>query len=273
VQVVTANRRRLAIAAALMCLGTSSTAIAQSTPPVPAKYRRFFAQYVDRRSMIEKVLNVAGITQQDVGRSIALVAGVSRYPRLPVGSRYFSPAEADRNQLVEYLKEEEFFDEVVVLWDEDMNPENLSYFLKEYFPKRLSAFPRSRFLFAYSGHGFSDGTDGYLLRTSAKNFSDKSAAISLQSLRGMMNGVVESGYYVLVLLNSCYAGAFLNNKSFGGRYLPKERGAHAITAGAAQEKAWSDSRLGPGSVFFEKVFAELGGCGGPRSRPRRNYHS
>lgn len=255
----TVSKRGLA-AAILILLGLSGMVCAQDEPPVSLNYRRFFAHYTDGRSIFEKVLNVAGITGRDVGRSIALVAGVSHYPRLPVGSRYFPPAEADRNQLVEYLEKEEFFDEVIVLWDEDMNSANLSYFLKEYLPKRLVAFPKSRFLFAYSGHGFSDGADGYLLRASATGFSDKRSAMGLLTLRGMMNDVVESGYYTLALLNSCYAGAFLNNKSFGGHYLPKERGAHAITAGAAQEKAWSDSRLGPGSVFFEKVFAGLGGA-------------
>jgi hypothetical protein len=254
------SRRKYTIAILLYLMSLCAPARAQVDPPVPLRYRRFFAQYVDRRSILEKALNLGGMTGQDVGRSIALVAGVSHYPRLPVGSRYLPPAEADRNQLVEYLKKEEFFDEIVVLWDDDMNSENLSYFLKEYFPERLSAFPKSRFLFAYSGHGFSDGSDGYLLRASATSFSDKHSAINLQSLRGLMNDVVGSGYYVLVLLNSCYAGAFLNNRSFGGHYLPKQRGAHAITAGAAQEKAWSDSSLGPGSVFFEKVLAGLGGA-------------
>jgi hypothetical protein len=254
------SRRQYAIAI-LMCLtGLCAPAHCQvNSAPVPPKYRRFFAQFVDRRSILEKALNLGGMTGQDVGRSMALIAGVSHYPRLPVGARLLPPAEADRNQLVEYLKKEEFFDEIVVLWDDDMNSENLSYFLKEYFPARLGAFPKSRFLFAYSGHGFSDGSDGYILRTNATSFSDKHAAISLLSLRGLMSDVVGSGYYVLVLLNSCYAGAFLNNKSFGGHYLPKQRGAHAITAGAAQEKAWSDSSLGPGSVFFEKVLAGLGG--------------
>jgi hypothetical protein len=210
--------------------------------------------------MAEKSLNLVGMTKEDVGRSFALVAGVSHYPRLPAGSRELSPAQADRDELVDYLQKEEFFDEVVVLWDDDMNLDNLSYFLQDYFSHRVAKFPKSRFLFAYSGHGFLSGDDSYLLRSSAISFEDKGSAIDLRQLRSLVDEVVRSGYQVLVLLNSCYAGAFLTNTSFGGRYLPKHPGAHAITAGAANERTWSDSRIGPGSVFFETLLAGLGGA-------------
>jgi hypothetical protein len=54
----------------------------QSTPPVPSEYQRFFVQYGDRRSLFEKALNSVGLTSLDVGRSYALIAGVSRYPNL-----------------------------------------------------------------------------------------------------------------------------------------------------------------------------------------------
>lgn len=159
-----------------------------------------------------------------------------------------------------YLKNEEYFDEIVVLWDEDMNEANLSYFLHDYFPSRLQAFPKSRFLFAYSGHGFMDGKEGYLLGNSATSFADKKSAIDLRKLRGLVDDVVHAGYRVLVLLNSCYAGAFLMHTSFGSVYIPRHAGAHAITAGATQEKSWADRRIGRGSVFFEKLLTGLGGA-------------
>jgi hypothetical protein len=203
------------VAAAVVLLGTEpGTVCAQAKPPILPQYVRFFAQYVDRRSMLEKSLNVIGMTGEDVGRSFAVIAGVSHYPRLPAGARGLAAAEADRDKLVDYLKNEEFFDEIVVLWDEDMNQSNLSYFLQEYFPRRLHAFPKSRFLFAYSGHGFLDGDEGYLLGNSATGFTDKRSAIDLRNLRGMIDDVVRAGYQVLVLLNSCYAGAFFNSHLF-----------------------------------------------------------
>ncbi len=233
---------------------------AQAEPPVLQKFRTAFAYYADKRSILEQVLNLIGMTGNDVGRSFALVAGVSHYPRLPVGSRELHPAEVDRDHLVSYLKNQEFFNEIVVLWDDQMNEETLSYFLQNYFPARLRAFPKSRFLLAYSGHGITAGDEGYLLRSSATSFTDKNAAINLSVVRSWFDQIVRNGYQSLVLLNSCYGGAFLLANSFGGRYLPKHPGAHAITAGAAEERTWSDLRVGPGSVFFESVLAGLGGA-------------
>lgn len=238
----------------------NGTASAQEKPPVPSEYQRLFAHYADRRSMLEKSLNLIGMTDQDVGRSFAVVAGVSHYPRLPAGSRTLAAAEADRDMLVAYLEKEEFFDEVVVLWDEDMNKKNLAYFLQQYFPQRLHSFPKSRFLFAYSGHGFSDGGKSYLLANSATGFADRGSAVDLGDLRSMIQADVRAGFQTLVLLNSCYAGAFLTRSSFGSPYIPRHPGAHAITAGASQERAWSDTRFGLGSVFFEKVLEGLGGA-------------
>jgi len=255
----TVNRRNLktlsAVAILLVFAGRPMPA-----QDCPSRYKRFFVHYVDKRSFVEKALNLIGLTSQDVGRSFAIVAGASHYPRLPLGQRELLPAQVDRDKLVAYLKTEEFFDEIVVLWDVDMNSENMTYFLRDYFPRRLASFPKSRFLLAYSGHGFDDSHDGYLLGYPATNTRDKSSAFALRDLRLSLNEVIRSGYQVLVLLNACYGGAFLGRTSFGGRYLPKHPGAHAITAGAVGERTWSDPRgIGFGSVFYEKLLAGLAG--------------
>jgi len=42
-------------------------------------------------------------------------------------------------------------------------------------------------------------------------------------------------------------------------YLPTGRGAHAITAGRANERVYADYKLGKGSVFFEILLAGLRG--------------
>ena len=108
----------------------ASTARAQKEPPVPEKYQRYFAHYVDKRSFWEKALNIVGLTGQDVGRSFALIAGVSKYPNMPLLDKELRPAAEDMRKLEEYLKEYEFFDEIVVLKDPNMNYENLTFFLK-----------------------------------------------------------------------------------------------------------------------------------------------
>ena len=64
---------------------------------------------------------------------------------MPVPQQALRPAEADLQHLQAYLKDQEFFDEIVVLKDADMNYENLRYFLEVYFPERLKNSPKSRF--------------------------------------------------------------------------------------------------------------------------------
>jgi hypothetical protein len=108
-----------------------------------------------QRSRFEKALNVIGKTGFPVGRSFALIAGVTQYPNFPPLERSLRPAAVDIEKLQAYLKEQEFFDEIVVLKDGDMTLPNLNYFLENYFPEHLAQSPHSRFLFAYSGHGYS----------------------------------------------------------------------------------------------------------------------
>ncbi|HUQ95825.1 MAG TPA: hypothetical protein VM120_29375, partial [Bryobacteraceae bacterium] len=226
---------------------------------VYSEYKRFFMHYEDRRSMPEKALNLVGLTSLEVGRSFALIAGVTRYPSLPSIERELRPAEADLQHLQTYLKDQEFFDEIVVLKNADMTYNNLRYFLEVYFPERLKQSPRSRFLFGYSGHGITEGSAGYLLTSAADSMQDKRNSINLDSIRVLVDSTVDAGHQILVLINACYSGAFLR-RSFGSNtYVPKYPGAHAITAGGAKEQSWHDPRLGEGSVFFEKLFAGLDG--------------
>jgi hypothetical protein len=203
---------------------------------------------------------VIGMTNKDVGRSFALVAGVAAYPGLGVAERTLAPAAEDVRKLTDYLRTQEFFDEIVVLQNDDVTIENLSFFLHQYFPGRLRAFPQSRFMFAYSGHGMTERGNGYLLNTRARSLTDRGNSLSIEVLRSMMGEVIDSGHHVLVLLNACYGGVFLK-RSFGSGtvFSPRNPGAHAITAGGSQEVAWHDPRVGTGSIFFEKLFAGLDG--------------
>lgn len=226
---------------------------------VPLQYRRLFHQYVDRRSMPEKALNLIGLTNEDVGRSFALIAGVTRYPnfKAPLDPT-LKPAAADLQNLEQYLKNQEFFDEIVVLKDDDMNYDNLKYFLQVYFPDRLRKSPHSRFLFAYSGHGISDGSSGYLLQGSANDLDDKNNALDLSVVHALVQHVVKAGHQVLVLLNACYSGSFLRTPFTLTRPIPRKPGAHAITAGGSRERAWATSPEN-GSLFYETLFQGLGG--------------
>src|ERR1700676_99998 len=248
----------LVVALVLLSLPAETEA---EQPAVPAKYRKFFVQYIDRRSIPEKLLNLIGMTSSSVGRSFALIAGVDTYPNLPAQDRLLAPAAVDLQKLVRYLREDEYFDEIVVLRNDAVTDENFKYFLQAYFPGRLKKFTKSRFLFAYSGHGVEEGPRGYLLQASATSFEDKANAISLEVLRTLYQEIVDSAYQSLALINACHSGAF-ERRSFGPgprSLMPREPGAHVITAGGSHELVWHDARIGAGSVFFEKLFAGLGG--------------
>jgi hypothetical protein len=231
---------------------------------VPGQYQRFFVQRADQRSRFEKGLNLIGKTKFPVGRSFALIAGVTQYPNFPQLERTLRPAAVDIEKLQAYLKEQEFFDEIVVLKDADMTLANLNYFLEDYFPQRLSQSPHSRFLFAYSGHGYSIKagltTRGFLLTSPASSLTDAQNRLDLFVLRTMLGPVIDSAEKVLVLVNSCDSGAFLGRKGFGPNPLgPGEKGAHAIMASRPKQQSLHLDKVGPGSVFFEKIFAGLGG--------------
>jgi len=165
---------------------------------------------------------------------------------------------------------EDIFDEIVVLKDRNVTEDNLRFFLESYFPSRLRESPKSRFLFAYSGHGMSEGPKdhsvGYLLTSSANSFDDKLNSINMSVLRTYIEGVVDVVYQTLVLINASHSGSLFSRQFSingatvsGGALNLSFGGAHAITAGTSSQQAWADPRLGKGSVFFETLLAGLHG--------------
>lgn len=233
-----------------------SVAFAQK---VPQKYQDYFIENSDTRSLPEKMLNKVGLTRADVGRSFALICGVSKYPNMKGKNGDLKPAAEDLRKLQAYLKHHEFFDEVVVLRDDQVTLPNLEYFLQTYFPARLKKFPKSRFLFAYTGHGMTENNKGYLLKSTARSLDDKGRAIHVNVLKVYIDEVVAAGHQVLVLLNSCHSGTFLKRSYGDVVLLPKYPGAHAITAGGPSELAWHIDEVGSGSIFYEKLLAGISG--------------
>jgi len=224
---------------------------------VEPQYKKYFYWYEDNRSLIERAFNAIDVTMKGVGRSVALIAGVSYYPNFKTNKELL-PAAVDIEKMKIYLKEYEFFNEIIILKNQDMTYKNLQYFLQEYIPSRVTV-PKSRFLFIYSGHGMEDGSNGYLLTSDARHLQHKGRSINLRSLKVLIDEVVKKAYYSLVLLNACYSGAFLRTPFGNQSLLPLYRGAHAITAGAAGELTWASGNKDRGSDFFEKLLAGLEG--------------
>jgi TPR repeat protein len=258
--------RRGYIGGIVVSLFLSSThlALAQGPPEVPQQYRRLFYYNNDQRDLLEKALNKVGQTKFPVGRSFALIAGVTQYPNFPPLERDLKPAQVDIEKLKSYLKDQEYFDQIVVLKDGDMNLDTLNYFLESYFPEQLKKSPHSRFLFAYSGHGYAESLDesarGFVLTSPATTKTDPINRIDLSTIRGFLTPDVDAAEKLLVLVNACQSGAFLGRKAYGANPLgPGDRGAYAIMASRTSQQSLSLSSVGPGSVFFEKVFAGLSG--------------
>src|SRR5260370_21362104 len=100
-----------------------------------------------------------------------------------------------------------------------------------------------------------------LLSSSAISFKDQESRIDLSLVRTLLGPDIDSAEKVLVLINACQSGAFLGRKSFGGPnpLAPGDRGAHAIMASRSSQSSLHLDDVGPGSVFFEKIFAGLEG--------------
>lgn len=222
-------------------------------PSVPAPYHKYFVKYSDEPTFFGSHIAPLFGTKK-VGRSFALVAGIWDY-----SFDRLDPAKKDIEALTEYLLNEEEFDEIVVLTNEAVTYDNFNYFLQSYFRDRVGEFPQSRFLFAYSGHGFLDGRNGHLVLSKAATLRDMQYSLGLDILHRLVKRVFDKAHHTLVLLNACNAGAFL--KSFGKeQYVPRKRGAHAITAGGTEEETYHISSVGPGSVFFEVLLDGVRGA-------------
>jgi hypothetical protein len=270
------SRGQLSLAL-LSMLAAASVATSSPTPAkaevpswVPERYAKFFYWHVNERPAWKRALDSLDVSLGDTGPAFALVAGVSKYPRMSGAAADLWPARLDVEKMVAYLEREpESFNEIVVLLDDDVTSENLGYFLTQYFPRRLSESRRARFLFAYSGHGMTASNGrGYLLTSEASSLEDRfNAGISLATLRAQFQEIVDTGFQVLALINACYGVDFHRlSLAFGQEHvpLPAREGAHAITAGGAGEVTWHDPSFGggegpKGSIFFEAVLAALDG--------------
>jgi hypothetical protein len=198
-------------------------------------------------------------------RQIAVIAAVSKYPALPQGLQ-LPAAATDIGMLQRVLIDKLGFDEVITLQNEDFSFQNLRYIFENYLPDLLQANPKSRVLFAYSGHGSDFDDQGFLYFSNtatinAGSYAELTDALNLTTLKVMMAPTMRNAQQFLALINSCNGGYFLNvGASFGASALD-EKGAHGITAGGAKDAvhAYSNVGTGKGSVFFEMVVAALSG--------------
>ena len=237
--------------------------IGLASPPllaqeVPSRYRNYFYKYEDDVSVFEWGLNQINLSSRDVGYSVALIAGVWEYPQARSFGKTLEPARVDVEKLKRHLRDHEYFHEIIVLENEAVTFNNLKYFLNVYIPERVKS-PKSRFFFAYSGHGMQDGRDGYLLESSATTLADRSNATNLRFIRTLLDEVVKEAYHTLITINSCYSGDFIR-VAYGGDQnpsIPRDPGAHVITAGSTGQLVYGQRKKDEGSDFYELLLAGL----------------
>ena len=98
-----------------------------------------------------RVVRSLQLKPNERARSIAVVVGIGNYKNKDYN---VAAAHADVVKFESFLVENQHFDEVIVLEDDQASIENIRYFLRKYAIDRTNAFlGKVRFLFAYSGHG------------------------------------------------------------------------------------------------------------------------
>ena len=178
----------------------------------PSNYQKYFVHFnVENKTWWDIFLERIGYKNILLGRSYAIVAGIDYYPNMSPDSRYLKPAGKDIEKIVKYLKDDQKFDEIIVLKNQAVTPENLRYFLYEYIPEQIERKEKTRFLFAYSGHGMTQFNRGYLLKSNARSLDDRINSINLNSIKVYIDEIISVSHYNLVLINSCYSGYLQKN--------------------------------------------------------------
>src|SRR5947209_19079745 len=103
-----------------------------------AKYCHFYFYRQDVVPVDPRISVRINANTTDETHSIALVIGIGKYPNLPGAN--LSPATNDVKKLKDFFRDNQQFDEVIVLEDGDVTSDNIEYFLANYLVRRASDF-------------------------------------------------------------------------------------------------------------------------------------
>ncbi|MFS2139162.1 GH25 family lysozyme [Duganella sp. Dugasp56] len=225
---------------------------------------KYFEQYT--KPTIEHDLRITerlGVKDAKSIRSIALIVGIDTYSNFPPERKNLAPAKADVDNLREFFKSDQKFDEVIVLRNQDATTENIEYFLGQYLPQLgLEMIKKTRLVFAYSGHGVdsSNARKAVFLLSNAKNPDDLANSYRMNDLRDRLSTLSINYFHVLALINACYGGhLFDNGQGNGGGSMntTEQPGAYAMTASSDLHTSASLGRKGDGSIFFDNLIAGI----------------
>lgn len=249
----------LFLCAVLASLASTSQQASAETCPSGAevadvKYCDYFYLFKDRNTPADdRITHRLNITPPLRGRSIALIIAIGDYPN-------YTPLRAAENDLANlkgFLKDDQKFDEIIVLQDKEATRDNIDYFLRDYLPQQGAEYgQKGRFLFAYSGHGTNTTptTPPRLLLSDTTGPLDSAHSYDLNDLRQRLENLANGYFHVLALINACWGGAIFKDALGGGNpsdgYQP---GALAITAGSDDSTVASKGQPGDGSIFFDSI--------------------
>jgi lysozyme len=236
---------------------------ANGAPAREERYCRFFVKFDrDNHDPLDvRIKDALGVNNASETRSIGLIIAIDKYPKMQGFD--ISAAAVDRDRLVKFLTEDQKFDEVIVLGNEDASVDNIKYFLEDYLYYRASDFnKKARLLVAYSGHGRYGDADNLadanavtaraaFVLSAADNPNGWVGVYKMQDFAGEIENLAPRYFHVLTLINTCFGGNFFLNHSGGGNPdIFKKPGSYAITAGTSNDQVLS---LDPkrGSLFFD----------------------
>jgi hypothetical protein len=165
------------LCAATLCAWLPALVIFGTTSPASACLSDAYKNlrtYCIENTQFDRLLSMV-FADDAKPRQIAVLAGVSRYPALP-NSLQLPPVENDIDMLRAALVDKLGFDEVITLKNQDFSFANLRYIFENYLPDVLQANPRSRVVFAYSGHGSDFDNQGFLYFANTKTIGASSYA-------------------------------------------------------------------------------------------------
>jgi hypothetical protein len=246
----------------LLTLGTASAeSVCNRSPPSPASATCY---YVRENSvpLYRQFLERFGVPNSGAYR-IALLGGVSQYKDERIKPLIW--AHNDLIKLFNILRDQHFFDEIIILENKEFSLINLNFWLNGPLRDRIKSRNAVQFLFGFSGHGISRKIDanrmnGMLLVQDSNKDQLETAAISLDVLKALLDPIVAGSFQSLILINSCYSGNIFQSSFASGIYDKDRRGAHIITAGDTGELTFPTSNSSDaGSVFFDAFIEGLRG--------------
>jgi len=236
----------------------------QTGPEVEERFCHYITHYQSPQASADPlVVQALGAPSPSDVRSIALIIAVSKYPKLGADLK---AASVDGSNLEAFFRDDQKFDEIIVLRDEEATKDRIDDFLRNYLPSRSRRYPNfARLVIAYSGHG-SEETSGRagtapaaFLLSAAESASDPANTYLMTDFATRVRGLSKSFHQVLTLVNACYGGSLYVDivvRPGGNANDFSKRGSYALAAGSPRNPVVSiDEKRG--SVFFDAIVSGI----------------